>query len=90
MKITDNLGEFQKFLDSEIRMIPPKEEKRYHPESSFFSFFGNLHPNNSRELTKKGNLNQMIRGIKNTLEVVAVYFLVKRFEDLHHSKSTEK
>ena len=50
-------------------MIPPK--------SSFFSFFGNLPPNNSGELTKKGNLIQKIHGIKNTLEVVAVYFLVK-------------
>ncbi len=58
-------------------MIPPKEEKRHHPKSSFFSFFGNLPPSNSGELIKKGNLNQKIRGIKNTLEVVAVYFLVK-------------
>ncbi len=36
------------FLD-----IPLNGEKRYHPKSSFFSFFGNLPPNNSGELTKK-------------------------------------
>ena len=53
-------------------MIPPKEEKRYHPKSSFFSFFGNLPPNNSGELTKKGNLIQNKCGIKNTLEVVSL------------------
>ena len=58
-------------------MIPPKEEKRYHPKSSFFSFFGNLPPNNSGELTKKGNLIQNKCGIKNTLEVVSLYSLVK-------------
>ena len=58
-------------------MIPPKEEKRYHPKSSFFSFCGNLPPNNSGELTKKGNLIQNKCGIKNTLEVVSLYSLVK-------------
>jgi hypothetical protein len=63
-------------------MIPPKEEKRYHPKSSFFSFFGNLPPNNSGELTKKGNLIQKIHGIKNTLEVVAVYWFFVTFGDV--------
>ena len=58
-------------------MIPPIGEKRYHPKSSFFSFFGNLPPNNSGELTKKGNLIQNTDGIKNTLEVVSLYSLVK-------------
>ncbi len=58
-------------------MIPPNGEKRYHPKSSLFSFFGNLSPNNSGELTKKGNLVQNTCGIKNTLEVVSLYSLVK-------------
>ena len=58
-------------------MIPPNGEKRYHPKSSFFSFFDNLPPNNSGELTKKGNLIQNTSGIKNTLEVVSLYSLVK-------------
>ncbi len=60
-------------------MIPPKGEKRHHPKTSFFSFFGNLPPNNSGELTKKGNLIQNTDGIKNTLEVVSLFTLVKRF-----------
>ena len=59
-------------------MIPPKEEKRYHPKTSFFSFFGNLPPNNSGELTKKGNPIQNTGGIKNTLEVTSLYSLVKK------------
>ncbi len=58
-------------------MIPPNGEKRYHTKSSFFSFFGNLSPNNSGELTKKENLIQNTCGIKNTLEVVSLYSLVK-------------
>jgi len=58
-------------------MIPPKGEKRHHPKTSFFSFFGNLPPNTSRDLTKKGNLNQNTDGIKNTLEVVSLFTLVK-------------
>ena len=58
-------------------MIPPNGKKRYHHESSFFSFFGSLPPNNNGELTKKGNLTQNKCGIKNTLEVVSLYTLVK-------------
>ena len=58
-------------------MIPPKGEKRHHLRTSFFSFFGNLPPNNSGELTKKGNLNQNTCDIKNTLEVVSLFTLVK-------------
>jgi len=60
-------------------MIPPEGEKWYRPKSSFFSFFGNLTPNDSGELTKKGNLIQNTCGIKNTLEVVSLFTLVKNF-----------
>ena len=45
-------------------MILPKGEKRHHPKTSFFSFFGNLPPNNRGELTKKGNLIQNTGGIE--------------------------
>jgi len=61
-------------------MIPPKGEKRHHhPNTSFFSFFGNLPPNNSGELTKKGNQIQNTGGSKNTLEGVSLLTLVKTF-----------
>ena len=62
-------------------MIPPKGKKRYHSKPSFFSFFGNLPPNNSGELTKKENLYNFIGGIKNTLEVVSLFTLVKRLSN---------
>ncbi len=58
-------------------MIPPNGEKRYHLKPSFFSFLGNLYPNKSGELTKKGNSIQNTCGIKNSPEVVSVYSLVK-------------
>jgi hypothetical protein len=60
-------------------MIPPKGEKRHRLKTSFLSFFGNLPPNNSGELTKKGNLIQNTGGIKNTLEVVSLLTLVKTY-----------
>ncbi len=67
-------------------MLPPNREKCYHHKTSFFSFFGNLSPNNSGELTKKGNLLQISYGIKNAVEVVSLYSVVKK---LYHSDSLQ-
>lgn len=58
-------------------MLPPSGEKRYHYKPSFFLFLAISLPMNSGELTKKGNLTQITGGIKNTLEVVSLYSLVK-------------
>ncbi len=58
-------------------MIPPTGKKRYHINPSFFSFFGNLPPNNNGELTKNVNQHHFTSGIKITLGVVSLYSLVK-------------
>ena len=65
-------------------MIPPTGKKRYHMNPLFFSFFGNLPPNNNGELTKNVNQHHFTSGIKITLGVVSLYSLVKKKPAIEH------